>query len=112
MYCHNPLLKIRVATQIMTNRSSDIAGTILATLCCLWLCREATRPNDEVVIVEETVVVPGQMPRTYTKKKRYRNRRGYYDNRDDPTVIVVNEKAGRDQQELPLVACTHVEMKR
>lgn len=95
----------------MTNRSSDIAGTILAFLCCAWLCREATRPDD-VVIVEETVVVPGQVPRTYTtKKKRYRNRRGYYDNRDDPTVIVVNEQMGSDQ--LPLVAFpTNVEMKR
>lgn len=96
------------------NSSGNVAGTILATLCCLWLCREATRPDDQVVIVEErTVVTPGRLPRTYTtrRKRRYRDRRGYYDG-DDPTVIVVNEKAGEKQASLPLVACKQNVMTR
>ena len=94
-----------------TNSGGNVAGTILATLCCLWLCREATRPDDQVVIVEETTVVtPGRPRRTY-RKKRYRDRRGFYDG-DDPTVIVVNAKGGEKQAELPLVACKQNVMAR
>jgi len=95
------------------NSGGNVAGTILATLCCLYLCREATRPDDQIVVVEErTVITPGQPPRTYTRrKKRYRNRRGFYDS-DEPTVIVVNAKMGEKQASLPLVACKQLVMTR
>ena len=91
----------------MTNGNSggNVAGTILATLCCLYLCREATRPDEVVVVEERTVITPGRPPRKYTRRKRrYRDRRGFYDG-DDPTVIVVNAKGGEKQDSLPLVAC-------
>ena len=95
--------------------AGDVAASILAALCCLWVCREATRPDDRVVIVEErTVVRPGYPPGRYRRKRRrYRNRRGFYDS-DEPNVIIVNEKAGEKQRQdaLPLVACNHMVMER
>lgn len=87
-----------------------VASALLTALCCLWICREATRPTDTVTVVEErTIVTPGG--RRVRRTKRYKNRSGFYES-DDPTVIVVNKKAGLNSysvnvDKLPLVACTH-----
>ena len=85
----------------MANRAGDIAGSILATLCCLWLCTEATRPAERVVVVEERR--PGYP--VYRRRRRYQNRRGFFQN-NDPTVVVVNEHLR--EPALPLVACTEM----
>lgn len=90
------------------SRGGGVASALLTFLCCLWLCREATRPTDTVTVVEErTIVTPGPGgSRRVRRTRRYRNRDGFYDN-DDPTVIVVNKKAGGEGVKLPLVACSN-----
>ena len=84
---------------------SDVATSILTTLCCLWLCREATRPND-VIVVENRTVLP-----RHVRRRRYRQRRGYYDY-GNADVIFVNESVGEKQDVLPLVALKQSVMER
>ena len=33
----------------------DLCASLATTLCCLWLCQEATRPRERVVIVQQPV---------------------------------------------------------
>ena len=31
----------------------NLCASLATTLCCLWLCQEATRPRERVVIVQQ-----------------------------------------------------------
>jgi hypothetical protein len=34
---------------------AHLCTSIATTLCCLWLCQEATRPRERIVVVQQPV---------------------------------------------------------
>ena len=34
----------------------NLCASLATTLCCLWLCQEATRPRERVVVVQQPTV--------------------------------------------------------